>query len=233
MAAVADMAAAGATSDRPVVDVSKPSLAPVRSAKGGGAAAALASSSGGGGGGGATTPPPSGSSTPIILDGGTGSTPVGHSSGSGGASPSAADLLPTRAHFLTEDALRKGCVMCQIRWRKEMAGEAPPPPVRKRGSLCLNRRVTVGYTRCDVALHDRADDCWFYAHDVVYDATPFITMHPGGPKSLINRAGRDATVDFDFHSGSAQRLWREYEVGHLEGCAAAASAERSGSCAVQ
>ena len=96
----------------------------------------------------------------------------------------------------------------------------------------MTRKHDRYFTKCDVALHDKPDDCWLYAHDMVYDATGFLDGHPGGMKSILGRGGKDASVDFDFHSRSAQRTWAEYEVGMLVSCEYAAG-DRRGSCVVQ
>ena len=78
----------------------------------------------------------------------------------------------------------------------------------------------------EVKDHSTVDDCWITAKGKVFNATPFISVHPGGQKSIIRRAGgaQDASVDFDFHSASGQKIWRQYQIGILEG--------HQGSCVV-
>jgi len=71
----------------------------------------------------------------------------------------------------------------------------------------------------EVKSHSTVDDCWITAKGKVFNATPFISVHPGGQKSIIRRAGgaQDASVDFDFHSASGQKIWKQYQIGILEG----------------
>lgn len=54
------------------------------------------------------------------------------------------------------------------------------------------------------------------AHGKVYDVTAFLEDHPAGAYSILRHAGQDATEDFDFHSRSAQKKWKEYIIGKVE-----------------
>ena len=82
------------------------------------------------------------------------------------------------------------------------------------------------YTKCDVLLHQSIHDCWIIAHNKIYDVTSFIMEHPGGVQSILKHAGTDSTIDFDFHSNSARKLWNKYEIGVLIPC----EGESSGGC---
>lgn len=73
------------------------------------------------------------------------------------------------------------------------------------------------FTREEVARHNRIDDCWLIAHGRVYDVTQFVHRHPAGWKAIMRHAGSDSTVDFDFHSSSARKLWTPLHVGYVEG----------------
>ncbi|EPS94194.1 hypothetical protein FOMPIDRAFT_1134805, partial [Fomitopsis schrenkii] len=43
--------------------------------------------------------------------------------------------------------------------------------------------------------------CWVIIEKKVYDVTDFVPQHPGGPRMILNFAGRDATHAFrSFHS---------------------------------
>ncbi|KZT64402.1 cytochrome b5 [Daedalea quercina L-15889] len=43
--------------------------------------------------------------------------------------------------------------------------------------------------------------CWVIIEKKVYDVTDFVPQHPGGPRMILNFAGRDATSAFKaFHS---------------------------------
>ena len=50
------------------------------------------------------------------------------------------------------------------------------------------------YTREEVSLHKKSDDCWIIIHGEVYNVTPWLNRHPGGAKVLLHYAGEDATV---------------------------------------
>lgn len=94
---------------------------------------------------------------------------------------------------------------CQQRQRLPLALEG------KWFSLLSQQKFSMD----EVRLHDRPDDCWFVAEGVVYDATPFVRLHPGGP-CIGRRAGQDATRDFGFHSRAARKSWGEFQIGRLE-----------------
>jgi hypothetical protein len=90
-----------------------------------------------------------------------------------------------------------------------------------------------GYTICDVRCHVTASDCWLVAHGRVYDVTRFIAEHPGGRNSIISHAGAECSVDFDFHSACAQRVWRKFEIGRLKKCLAGGGGGGGSFCSVQ
>eukprot|EP00929_Paragymnodinium_shiwhaense_P020778 TRINITY_DN13737_c0_g1_i1.p2 TRINITY_DN13737_c0_g1~~TRINITY_DN13737_c0_g1_i1.p2 ORF type:complete len:168 (-),score=32.04 TRINITY_DN13737_c0_g1_i1:81-584(-) len=111
----------------------------------------------------------------------------------------------------------------------EVAPVSPAPPARQR-SVGGKQKSWFGFggkeletfSIEEVARHDQPHDCWVVAHGVVYDATPFLDVHPGGP-CILKRGGRDATRDFDFHSRDGRKAWNELRIGRLEG---------AGSCSV-
>lgn len=82
------------------------------------------------------------------------------------------------------------------------------------------------YTMCQVARHDHADSCWLLVGDTIYDATSYIAKHPGGKTSIIKKSGGkvDCSVDFDFHSKNARRMWKKYKVGKVYRCPSQSSA---------
>ena len=61
-------------------------------------------------------------------------------------------------------------------------------------------------------------ECWIIIHGIVYDVTSFLNSHPGGPDSILDRGGLDATVEFEdiFHSASARESLRDMVVGKLD-----------------
>ena len=121
--------------------------------------------------------------------------------------------------LLSLDAQRLGgCALCVARWRLSPCGSSPSPA----GGGGSGRRGRL-FTPCDVRLHASAEDAWLSADGRVFDVTPFLGSHPGGRDSLLMRAGRDCTADFEFHSSSARRRWSEFQVGNLVSCARADS----------
>ena len=75
------------------------------------------------------------------------------------------------------------------------------------------------FTEEEVARHNQPGDAWLVVHGSVYDASSWMDNHPGGIDSIMNRAGgvRDCSMDFEFHSNEARRLWRRLKIGELEG----------------
>mmetsp|Transcript_13669 Transcript_13669/g.15885 ORF Transcript_13669/g.15885 Transcript_13669/m.15885 type:complete len:96 (+) Transcript_13669:145-432(+) len=49
----------------------------------------------------------------------------------------------------------------------------------------------------EVAKHNTDKDCWVIVGDQVLDVTNFLSEHPGGKKSIMMFAGKDATEEFD------------------------------------
>ncbi|KAF2397185.1 hypothetical protein EJ06DRAFT_559301 [Trichodelitschia bisporula] len=49
----------------------------------------------------------------------------------------------------------------------------------------------------EVSKHNTPSSCWVIIANNVYDVTSFLPSHPGGPKSILRLAGKDATADFD------------------------------------
>jgi len=45
----------------------------------------------------------------------------------------------------------------------------------------------------EVANHSTEEDCWIVVKNVVYNATNYLSDHPGGPIVITKRGGKDAT----------------------------------------
>ncbi|KAL4786959.1 hypothetical protein BJX76DRAFT_364454 [Aspergillus varians] len=75
------------------------------------------------------------------------------------------------------------------------------------------------YTTKDVAGHKTRDDLWVAINGKVYDITPYVRDHPGGPDLLIEVAGTDATEAYEDigHSEDADEILRSYLIGTLKG----------------
>lgn len=76
------------------------------------------------------------------------------------------------------------------------------------------------YTPCQVQQHDSSNSAWLVAGDDIYDATEYISMHPGGKNSILKKAGGavDCTEDLNFHSKAGKKIWKKYHVGKLTAC---------------
>jgi len=75
------------------------------------------------------------------------------------------------------------------------------------------------YTREEVSKHNTDDDVWLILHGKVYNVTKFLEDHPGGPDSLQQNAGTDATDAFEnlFHSDKARALLKGFYIGNVVG----------------
>jgi len=85
---------------------------------------------------------------------------------------------------------------------------------------CITVKPTVGYYPWShISTHCTLDDCWIVSHGFVYDVTRYYKKHPGGAKSILNRAGTDVSTDFDFHTKLSQKkLWPKYKIGKVTVC---------------
>ena len=79
----------------------------------------------------------------------------------------------------------------------------------------LGRRRRI-FPRNECARHCQEDDCWLIAHNRVYDVTKFLSHHPAGDAAILRKGGTDATIDFDFHSSRAQKMWAPFLIGYTE-----------------
>ncbi|KAJ3148913.1 hypothetical protein HDU89_004495 [Geranomyces variabilis] len=72
------------------------------------------------------------------------------------------------------------------------------------------------FTKEEVAKHTTLDDCWVIMDGGVYDLTPYVHDHPGGPAPLLMYAGADASKVFrDIHGKDAYGCRSWYRVGTL------------------
>merc|ERR1712129_228157 len=62
---------------------------------------------------------------------------------------------------------------------------------------CILRKNNISVTAEQVAQHSSENDCRVIVGDDVYDVTNFLAEHPGGKKSIMLFAGKDATEEFD------------------------------------
>ena len=52
-------------------------------------------------------------------------------------------------------------------------------------------------TFSELAAHSSQKSCWVALYGQVYDVTDFLNSHPGGVKSILRWAGKDATEEYD------------------------------------
>lgn len=88
------------------------------------------------------------------------------------------------------------------------------------------------FTRADVAVHSTPSSCWVIFRGDVYDLTQYLRMHPGGPKILLDKGGRDMTEDFEFAHGSENHrvisMFEPYKVGALHRCGSCEEGSKDG-----
>jgi Cytochrome b5-like Heme/Steroid binding domain len=107
------------------------------------------------------------------------------------------------------------------------------------------RQKEVDFTMCQVKRHNTPESCWLVAHGAVYDATKFIPDHPAGAWPILQRAGKDCTVDYDFHSKWSkdnrkfidhplfQNLgWKPLRIGTLVTCRSDPDGDSSSFCSI-
>ena len=76
------------------------------------------------------------------------------------------------------------------------------------------------YTMCEIRRHNTAKSAWLVVGDTIYDATEYVSRHPGGEASILRKAGGrgDCTMDYNFHSRNGKRIWKKYVVGKVCKC---------------
>jgi len=99
------------------------------------------------------------------------------------------------------------------------AGGAEPEPARVQLSGFVdddpNAANRKRYTRAEVALHNKRDDCWLVVRGKVYDVTHYLHLHQGGDEAILRVAGTDATtqVEGPQHPGTVPTLLQRFQVG--------------------
>lgn len=68
----------------------------------------------------------------------------------------------------------------------------------------------------EVALHNKANDCWIVINSKVYDITGYIQFHPGG-KIILKGAGKDGTALYQkYHPWvNCDALIGKLQIGYL------------------
>lgn len=86
------------------------------------------------------------------------------------------------------------------------------------GAVSAGSAAATTFTLADVAKHATASSCWSAIGGSVYDLTPWITKHPGGPVAITALCGKDGTRAFTgMHAGAAKpaTVLAGYRIGTL------------------
>jgi cytochrome b involved in lipid metabolism len=86
------------------------------------------------------------------------------------------------------------------------------------------------YTAGDVAAHAARKDCWFILHNVVYDVTNYVDIHPGGASRIYDECGTDATQPYANHHG--ERVVNCHGTSYILGRLGSSSGVRDAPCLV-
>lgn len=102
--------------------------------------------------------------------------------------------------------------------KKELApAQSQEEGKKERGAAAPAGQQIKTYTMEEVSKHDHERSAWFVHDGKVYDATPYLKDHPGGPESILLNAGIDATEEFDaIHSTKARDMLKQYYIGDLD-----------------
>ncbi|EAY18716.1 Cytochrome b5-like Heme/Steroid binding domain containing protein [Trichomonas vaginalis G3] len=71
-------------------------------------------------------------------------------------------------------------------------------------------------TREELAKHNTPEDCWCSYRGEVYNMTPYLAMHPGGPKIICSVAGGDmGELWMKHHPYISPALIAKVKIGRL------------------
>lgn len=93
------------------------------------------------------------------------------------------------------------------------------PPVRSNhqtANVNISNGSSRTYTLHDIAQHSTTGDCYLIVKGAVYDVSTYVSVHPGGKNSIVNRCGQEVTNLFTrIHSNLAWDLLGKYYVGEI------------------
>eukprot|EP00553_Chaetoceros_curvisetus_P011829 CAMPEP_0204638304 /NCGR_PEP_ID=MMETSP0717-20131115/39194_1 /ASSEMBLY_ACC=CAM_ASM_000666 /TAXON_ID=230516 /ORGANISM="Chaetoceros curvisetus" /LENGTH=218 /DNA_ID=CAMNT_0051658043 /DNA_START=29 /DNA_END=685 /DNA_ORIENTATION=- len=94
------------------------------------------------------------------------------------------------------------------------------PRNKTLSEVTSNTRHEVIITPCHLRRHNTKNSAWLLCGDVIYDATDFIAVHPGGERCILKKSGGavDCSRDMTFHSSRAIKLWKDRRIGRLKPC---------------
>jgi cytochrome b involved in lipid metabolism len=98
-------------------------------------------------------------------------------------------------------------VTMDVTWSATGGGGVKSVPVTPAASTASSAAVPTpasapaptapkNYTKAEVATHNSEQSCWVILGNKVYDVTKFLDDHPGGKKTILIYAGKDATKEF-------------------------------------
>lgn len=112
-------------------------------------------------------------------------------------------------------------------------GQTPNPQTGAATNITITTTTTSALTPAmesitltpeEVARHNSPQDCWIIVEGKVYDVTGYLTLHPGGPETILPYCGKEATQAFATlggrgrdHSPNAYRLLTQLYLGELGG----------------
>lgn len=138
-------------------------------------------------------------------------TSIGNSNDNNNTNSSSSSSLPTPRRgksiiFEHEKVVPQEPISPSTETEGSEDGELRCSPVHK---LCL----------CEVRLHKTKASCWLVANNQVYDVTGIMDVHPGGPRSILRKAGGpDCTQDMKFHTKKARKMLEKCFIGKLQPC---------------
>jgi cytochrome b involved in lipid metabolism len=97
-----------------------------------------------------------------------------------------------------------------------------PTPTQTPAQQAAQTNQNTSYTMAEISKHNSTSDCWLLISDKVYDVTSYMSMHPGGIRTIAPTCGTDATYAYDTknegspHSSYATQLLQDYFVGNLK-----------------
>lgn len=131
---------------------------------------------------------------------------------------SSSDSICDACIFCEDTCGSPDCASCSKKAERQSkpksCGETKPFPF----AVCDGSERT--FTRCQLRRHCTEDSAWLLCGNTIYDATPFLEIHPGGKQSILRKSGGvcDSTMDMQMHSKMAIKRWKSKKVGKLRKC---------------
>lgn len=50
----------------------------------------------------------------------------------------------------------------------------------------------------------------------IYDVTEFINLHPGPNDIILKHIEKDNTINYNFHSKNAKKIWKKFLIGYYK-----------------